>query len=231
MDTIARNIVQVKERIAAAAVRSGRNPDDITLIAVTKTVPPERIKVALECGISHIGENRVQEAREKFGALADADVSWHMIGHLQRNKAKYVVRMFDMIHSIDSLELAEAVQEQCEKVNRRMAVLLEVNTSGESSKFGCAPEEALPLANEIYKLSRLDLKGFMTIGKFTENQAEVRACFQKLREIWARARTAFPRGAQLTELSMGMSGDFEMAIEEGATMVRIGSAIFGPRIK
>jgi len=230
METIAGNINLVREKIAAAAVRSGRRPEDITLIAVTKTVPPERIKVALEHGIRHIGENRVQEAREKIAALAGARVSWHMIGHLQKNKVKYAVRMFDMIHSIHSLELAQVVQEQCKKINRRMSVLLEVNTSGESSKFGCAPSEALPLMNEIYKLPNLEMKGFMTIGKFTENRAEIRACFQKLRKIFEEARSAGGKMGTLTELSMGMSGDFEIAIEEGATMVRIGSAIFGPRM-
>ena len=228
MGTIADNLQRVQQRIAAAAERSGRAAADITLVAVSKTISVERIQEAISAGVKHLGENRVQEAREKIPQI-DAPVTWHMIGHLQRNKAKYAVRLFDMIQSIDNQELAQEVDKRAAQVNRVMPVLIEVNTSGEASKFGVAPEQALELARQVDSLPNLQLRGFMTIAVFSEIEQAVRDCFKRLREIYETARDQSWERANISVLSMGMSHDFEWAIEEGATMVRIGTAIFGPR--
>ncbi len=228
MGTIADNLQRVQQRIAEAAERSGRAAADITLVAVSKTISVERIQEAISAGVKHLGENRVQEAREKIPQI-DAPVTWHMIGHLQRNKAKYAVRLFDMIQSIDNQELAQEVDKRADQVNRVMPVLIEVNTSGEASKFGVAPEQALELARQVDSLPNLQLRGFMTIAVFSEIEQAVRDCFKRLREIYETARTQSWERANISVLSMGMSHDFEWAIEEGATMVRIGTAIFGPR--
>ena len=228
MGTIADNLQRVQQRIAAAAERSGRTAADITLVAVSKTISVERIQEAISAGVKHLGENRVQEAREKIPQI-DAPVTWHMIGHLQRNKAKYAVRLFDMIQSIDNPELAQEVDKRAAQVNRVMPVLIEVNTSGEASKFGVAPEQALELARQVDSLPNLQLQGFMTIAVFSEIEQAVRDCFKRLREIYETARIQSWERANISVLSMGMSHDFEWAIEEGATMVRIGTAIFGPR--
>ncbi len=228
MGSIADNLRQVQQRIAAAAERSGRNSEDITLVAVTKTVPVERIREAIEAGVTHLGENRVQEARDKIPQITET-VTWHMIGHLQKNKAKYAVRLFDMIQSIDDWELAQEVDKRAAQVDRVMPVLIEVNTSGESSKFGVEPHHALALARQVDMLPHVQLKGFMTIAVFSEDETAVRRCFRTLREIFEMARQQSWTHADIAVLSMGMSHDFEIAIEEGATMVRIGTAIFGPR--
>ncbi len=228
MGTIADNLQRVQQRIAAAAERSGRAAADITLVAVSKTISVERIQEAISAGVKHLGENRVQEAREKIPQI-DAPVTWHMIGHLQRNKAKYAVRLFDMIQSIDNQELAQEVDKRAAQVNRVVPVLIEVNTSGEVSKFGVAPEQALELARQVDSLPNLQLRGFMTIAVFSEIEQAVRDCFKRLREIYETARDQSWERANISVLSMGMSHDFEWAIEEGATMVRIGTAIFGPR--
>lgn len=228
MGTIADNLQRVQQRIAAAAERSGRAATDITLVAVSKTISVERIQEAISAGVKHLGENRVQEAREKIPQIG-APVTWHMIGHLQRNKAKYAVRLFDMIQSIDNQELAQEVDKRAAQVNRIMPVLIEVNTSGEASKFGVAPEQALELARQVDSLPNLQLQGFMTIAVFSEIEQAVRDCFKRLREIYETARIQSWERANISVLSMGMSHDFEWAIEEGATMVRIGTAIFGPR--
>ncbi|NOX38122.1 MAG: YggS family pyridoxal phosphate-dependent enzyme [Calditrichaeota bacterium] len=222
------NIQRIRERIADAARRSGRRPEAIRLVAVTKTVPVERIKQAIALGITEIGENRVQEARDKFDAIG-RQVTWHMVGHLQRNKARYAVRIFDMIQSIDTLALAREVDRRAQKEDRVMPVLIEVNTSREATKFGCAPEEALKLARQVDELPHLQLQGFMTVAVFSEDMNRVRDCFKRLRDIYESARQMDWQRARIEILSMGMTHDFEVAIEEGATMVRIGTAIFGPR--
>ncbi len=222
------NIQRVRERIAEAAARSGRHPEAIRLVAVTKTVSVERIQQAIALGISEIGENRVQEARAKFEAIGK-QVSWHMVGHLQRNKAKYAVQIFDMIQSIDSLTLAQEVDRRAQKVDRVLPVLIEVNTSREATKFGCALEDALELARRLDALPHLQLRGFMTIAVLSQNWDRVRDCFKRLRDIYESARQLDWQRARIDILSMGMTHDFEVAIEEGATMVRIGTAIFGPR--
>ena len=228
MGSIADNLKQIQERMAAAAARSGRSVNEIQLVAVTKTVSVDRIKEAIAAGVKHLGENRVQEAREKIPQI-NAPVHWHMIGHLQRNKVKYAVELFEMIQSVDNLQLAKEIDKRANRLQRVMPVLIEVNTSREATKFGVAPEEALAFAQQVDTLPNLQLRGFMTIAVFSDNMERVRECFKQLREIFENARVKSWERAKIDVLSMGMSHDFEVAIEEGATMVRIGSAIFGPR--
>ncbi len=230
MVDLAKNIQQVRERIDAAARRRGITGEDITLVGVTKTVPATIINQAIQAGLGHIGENRIQEAREKL-AEVQSPVVKHMIGNLQRNKVKYAVKLFDMIQSVNSIILAEEINAKCSKDGVIMPVLIEVNTSGEPSKVGCQPGEALTLLQAIDRLPSLSVKGFMTIAIFDPDPDKVRPCFRQLKEIFDRAREIPLHRADLSVLSMGMSHDFETAIEEGATMVRIGTAIFGERDK
>lgn len=217
---IAENLAAVSHRIHRAAERAGRSPEEVTLIAVAKTFPVETVREALRAGVRHVGENRVQEAVPKAAALAGDPLRpvWHMVGHLQTNKAKTAVQTFDIIHSVDSLRLARAISRHAD---RPVPVLLEVNVAGEATKFGVAPEEAGRLAREIERLPGLELRGLMTVAPPAADPEEVRPVFRRLREL----RDALG----LRELSMGMTDDFEVAIEEGATMVRIGRAIFGER--
>ena len=222
------NIQLVQERIAAAAARCGKSPDDITLVAVSKTVAVEKINQAIELGIRHIGESRIQEARQKLPEIT-APVTRHLIGHLQRNKVKYAVKLFDMIQSVDNLALAEELNARCAKLDMRMPILIEVNTSGEASKFGCQPEEALTLLKAIDRLPQLDTRGFMTIAVYSEDTARVRGCFKHLKRIFDEAQSLTLVNAHIDLLSLGMSSDYEVAIEEGANLVRVGSAIFGER--
>lgn len=222
------NIQLVQKRIAAAAARCGKSPDDITLVAVSKTVAVEKINQAIELGIRHIGESRIQEARQKLPEIT-APVTRHLIGHLQRNKVKYAVKLFDMIQSVDNLALAEELNARCAKLDLRMPILIEVNTSGEASKFGCQPEEALTLLKAIDRLPQLDTRGFMTIAVYSEDTARVRGCFKHLKRIFDEAQSLTLVNAHIDLLSMGMSSDYEVAIEEGANLVRVGSAIFGER--
>lgn len=219
------NIENVKRRIAIAAQKRGMALEDIALVAVSKTVPAEKINQAIRLGIKIIGENKVQEAQDKFPRIADA-VEKHMVGHLQRNKVKHAVRLFDMIQSVDSLRLAEEINHRAEN---RMPVLIEVNTSGEASKYGCAPNKALELLRETSRLPQLQVRGFMTIGLFSDDPEKVRPCFKMLKEIFDEAQKLDLPNSDISILSMGMTADFELAIEEGANMVRIGTAIFGPR--
>jgi len=228
MMDIAENIERVRKRIEQAARRVDRNPADITLVAVTKTVPVDLIREAIRAGVNHLGENRVQEAREKIPKIPEA-VTWHMVGHLQKNKVKYAVELFHMIQSVDEFELAEIISRRAEKVNKRMPVLIEVNTSGEATKFGCQPNEAISLLKKIAELPNIEVRGFMTIGLFSEDMEMVRPCFRQLKQIYDEARALALPNTRISILSMGMSSDFEVAIEEGSTMVRIGTAIFGPR--
>lgn len=218
----------MQARIAAAAAKCGKSPEDITLVAVSKTVAVEKINQAIELGIRHIGESRIQEARQKLPEIT-APVTRHLIGHLQRNKVKYAVKLFDMIQSVDNLALAEELNARCAKLDIRMPILIEVNTSGEASKFGCRPEEALTLLKAIDRLPQLDTRGFMTIAVYSEDSARVRGCFKLLKHIYDQAQSLTLVNGQITLLSMGMSSDYELAIEEGANIVRVGSAIFGER--
>lgn len=225
MSDIVENIRKINARIETSAKKTGRALQDITLVAVSKTVPAERINEAVSAGIDHIGENRVQEAREKF-PLITKPVTKHMIGHLQKNKVKYAVKLFDMIQSVDTLELAMEINKRTEKP---IPVLIEVNTSGEESKYGCMPGEALTLLKAVSKLEQLRVKGFMTIALFSDEIEKVRPCFRLLKNIFDNAQVQHIPNSDISILSMGMSADFETAIEEGANMVRIGTAIFGPR--
>jgi len=220
----------VLKRITRAAMRAGRNPAEVKLIAVTKTVTIPQIKVAIDAGLRTLGENRVQEARVKIeqlsAGLTTSAVSWHLIGHLQKNKAKYAVRLFDMIHSIDSIELAEELNSQAEKIGRVQEVLVEVKLSSERTKHGVSGTGLPQLVTMVQTMEHLSLRGLMTIPPFFGRPEETRPYFRKLRELREEAEAT---GYHLPELSMGMSNDFEVAIEEGATMVRIGTAIFGER--
>jgi len=218
---------EVRARLARAAARSGRVPAEVTLIAVTKTVPPTTVRTAIELGLSDLGENRVQEAEMKIGALGHEGIRWHLIGHLQRNKAGRAVQLFDRVHSVDDRPLAESLARRARESGRTMPVLIEVNVSGEASKFGVARGELLELAEGVAELEGLRLEGLMTVGAPVERAEQARAGFAALREL--RDRAASRIGRPLPHLSMGMSGDFEVAIEEGSTMVRVGTALFGPR--
>ena len=210
-------MLAVRRNIERMVKVSGRRPADITLVCVTKQADAGRIAEALKCGVSDIGENRVQDAAEKYSILGSA-ARWHLIGHLQTNKVKKAVEIFDLIHSIDSFRLAEAVAKEAGKIGKTQDVLLEVNVSGEASKFGIKPGEALYLTRRIRALNNIRLLGFMTIAPLADNPENARPCFKRLREL--------SEEAGLNVLSMGMSQDYQVAIEEGATMVRIGSAIF-----
>ncbi len=225
---LAENIAAVRRRIAEAAERVNRSAEEITLVAVTKTIPVERINRAIELGIRHIGENRIQEAREKLPQVSPG-VTRHFIGHLQRNKVKYAIKLFDMIQSVDSLTLAEDINARCHIMGKQIPVLIEVNTSGEFSKFGCRPEEALTLLKAMDRLPALKVKGFMTVAAFSDDIEVVRQCFKMLKNIYDEAQQLSLENSDISVLSMGMSHDFEVAIEQGANMVRIGTAIFGPR--
>jgi len=222
------NLESVRERIERACSRVNRSPDEITLVAVTKTVEPERIQEAVDAGITLLGENRVQEAEAKMGAVR-GDVTWHMVGHLQRNKAGKAVRMFDMIQSVDSFRLAGELDKRGGEMGHTVDILVEVNTSGEESKYGMPPDGAIDLVGKISELPNLKILGLMTIGAFTDDESIVRKCFRTLRGIAEGVRRAGVPNAEMRYLSMGMTSDFEPAIEEGSNMVRIGTAIFGPR--
>lgn len=213
--------------MAVSAEKTGRRLEDITLVAVSKTVPPARINEAIGAGIRIIGENKVQEAQQKFDKVDE--VNWHMVGHLQTNKVKYALKIFDLIQSVDTYHLAEEINKRAEKDGKKVPVLIEVNTSGEESKYGCNPEEAEDLVFRVSQLPSVEVKGLMTIGLFSEDPALVRPCFIKLREIFENLKTRNISNAKIDTISMGMSADFELAIEEGSNMVRIGTAIFGPR--
>lgn len=228
--TIAANIAVINERIARAAVRAGSDPESIRLMAVSKTVEPERIRMALEAGITLLGENYVQEAREKIPSIGRA-AQWHMIGHLQTNKVKYVVNLFDWVHSVDRPELAQELNKRALQNDRRLNILIEVNVSGEASKSGIAPQQATGLARLISTLPGLSLQGLMTMPPYPDNPEDSRPYFVALRNLRDEIRKAAIPGISMDELSMGMTDDFEIAIEEGATIVRVGRAIFGERIK
>ena len=225
MLTIKENLLRVKERIERAAQKAGRDPKEIKLVAVSKTVEVARIKEAIEAGVSILGENYVQEAQKKIEALG-RPVSWHFIGHLQSNKARYAVRLFDVIHSIDGIPLAEELNRRVEQPDRVIKVMIEVNLSKEATKFGTDEERVLNLAKRIQTLKHLSLEGLMTMPPYFDSPEMSRPYYVALRELKERMTK---EGIPMKELSMGMSNDFEIAIEEGATYVRVGTAIFGAR--
>lgn len=220
----------VHRRIAHAAMRAGREPADVSLIAVSKTVPAEMIIRAVEAGVRDFGENRVQEAERKIPACNESvptsRIIWHLIGHLQRNKARTAVRLFDLIHSVDSLRLAEELNSQAGALGKTQRVLVQVNVSGEETKYGIGPKDLIGMLDRLRKLQHITVAGLMTIPPFFEESERARPFYAKLRALRDEAERS---GHRLPELSMGMSNDFDIAVEEGTTMVRVGTAIFGER--
>lgn len=222
------NISEIRKRIVAAATRAKRDPGDIQLMAVSKTVPPERIREAIEAGVKVFGENYVQEAREKIPDIGPA-AEWHMIGHLQTNKVKYVINLFDWVHSVDRVELARELDKRAGQHLRKLNVLIEVNVSGEESKNGVETSQALELVRQVSVLPNLSVHGLMTMPPYSDDPENSRPYFQALRRLRDEITAAAIPNIRMNELSMGMTDDFEVAIEEGATIIRVGRAIFGAR--
>ena len=221
------NLKALEEKIGAAAARSGRRREDVKLVVVSKTRPEDEIREAAGAGVTCFGENRIQEARAKIPGLNELDLEWHLVGHLQTNKVKYVLPLFSVVQSVDSLRLAEAINERAVRENvNPVECYLQVNTSGEETKSGVTPESVTGLLPELRRLEKLNFTGFMTIGPLTNDEKAIRESFVLLREIRENAAAA---GFDMHELSMGMSDDFEIAIEEGATVIRVGRAVFGDR--
>ncbi|MDM8526039.1 YggS family pyridoxal phosphate-dependent enzyme [Desulfococcaceae bacterium HSG8] len=219
----------IKDRISKAAERCGRDPGSIRLVAVSKTMPADRVREGIEAGITILGENYMQEAREKIAELSAYPVSWHFIGHLQSNKAKYAVKLFDLIHSVDSLKLARELDKQAAKINKKQDILVQVNIGEEASKSGAYTDEVKSIISDISQLENLSVRGLMTIPPFFNSPEKVRPYFSALKDLGDQIREEALPNVKMDELSMGMTGDFEAAIEEGATLVRIGTAIFGKR--
>ena len=225
---LADNLDAIQQRIRAACAREKRDPASVLLLAVTKSQPPEVVNAAADLGLNIFGENKVQEARAKI-PLCPGRLRWQMIGHLQSNKCRDAVELFEIIQSVDSLHLAQEIAKRAEQAGKRMPILLEVNLAGESSKFGYRAEQLLAELERINALPRIEVHGLMTVPPWTPEPEKVRPVFRRLRELKEACERIL--GAPLPHLSMGMSGDFEIAIEEGATIVRIGTALFGPRPK
>ena len=222
------NLNQVEKNIQAACDKAGRKREEVTLIAVSKTKPVDMLSDVYSCGIRDFGENKVQEIVEKREQLP-ADIHWHMIGHLQRNKVKYIVSDVTLIHSVDTYRLAEEINIQAKKVNRIVPILIEVNIAGETTKFGISKEETLQLVEEIAKLENVHIQGLMTIAPYVENPEENREYFRKIKDLSVDIAKENIDNVSMDILSMGMTGDYMVAIEEGATMVRVGTGIFGAR--
>ncbi|MGA2866487.1 MAG: YggS family pyridoxal phosphate-dependent enzyme [Verrucomicrobiota bacterium] len=225
---LSENLNGIQQRIAAACARAGRDPATVTLIAVTKSQPPELVSEAAKLGLTLFGENKVQEAKAKI-PLCPGRLRWHMIGHLQTNKCRDAVELFEMIQSVDSLHLAQEINKRAEQAAKTMPILLEVNAAGEASKFGYRPQQLLAELSQINALPRLEIHGLMTMPPWTPDPEKVRPAFRQVRDLKAQCEQVL--GAPLPHLSMGMTGDFEVALEEGATMLRIGTALFGARPK
>ncbi|HAJ32334.1 MAG TPA: YggS family pyridoxal phosphate-dependent enzyme [Candidatus Atribacteria bacterium] len=226
METIKNNLEIINKKIKKAALKVNRNTEEIKLVAVTKTATIKQIEEAINVGVKIIGENKVQEAKEKYQILT-ADIEWHLVGHLQTNKAKYAVEIFDCIHSVDSIKLAQEIDKRSLQFGKIMDVLVEVNVSGEETKYGIKPGEVEPFLKEISEFPRIRVRGLMTIAPIVEDKEEVRPYFRKLRELSKEIKSKNIENVKMDYLSMGMTEDFEIAIEEGANMVRIGRGIFG----
>ena len=222
------NLKTVEERIQSACKKAGRKREEITLIAVSKTKPPHMLQEAYDLGVRIFGENKVQEIREKYEVLPK-DIDWHMIGHLQRNKVKYIVDKVAMIHSVDSLRLAETIEKEAAKKAVIVPILIEVNVAQEESKFGLKPEEVLPLIEQIADFSHIRIKGLMTIAPYVDNAEENREIFRELKKLSVDIAAKNINNVTMSVLSMGMTGDYMVAVQEGATMVRVGTGIFGAR--
>jgi len=227
--SVAENVERVRERIRRACDRSGRAADDVRLIAVSKTMPAEAVRQAYAAGLREFGENRVQEAAAKRKELEDLDATWHLIGHLQSNKARQACQLFSWIQSVDSLPIAQRIDRFATGLGHRLPVLIEVHLGDEASKFGVEEAELVRLVEQVGALESLELRGLMVLPPFFDDPQDVRPYFRLLRELAARIEARNLPGAQMRELSMGMSHDFEIAIEEGATIVRVGTALFGAR--
>ena len=227
MTLVAEQLEKIQERIRRACANARRRPEEVTLVLVTKFVEPERIREAYDAGCRDFGENRVQELAGKHEKLP-GDIRWHLVGHLQTNKVKLVLRAASLIHSLDRLHLAAALEKEAEKASVTVPLLLQVNTSQEDSKFGLRLADVKPFVERAVGFTRLRLSGLMTIGPLGGSEAQVSGCFRELRTLREQLKTQFP-DHDWPHLSMGMSGDFEWAIEEGATLVRIGRAVFGER--
>ncbi len=230
MNEIINNLNQINQRIENTCKKAGRNPDDVKLLLATKTVSAEYIKIALNAGQTLIAENKVQELKEKFDALKETPHTNHFIGHLQTNKIKDILK-YDVfcIQSLDRLDLAEKLHQRLQTENKTIEVLIQVNTSNEASKFGVDPDNAIELVKQVAQLETLKIKGLMTIGLFSAETEKVRECFRLLKNIQLQIIALNIPNVEMHELSMGMSGDLETAIEEGATIIRVGTAIFGQR--
>lgn len=229
LNEIKSNLAIVQSRISDACKKVGREPDSVRLLPVTKTVSAERLRIAYAAGCHEMGENKIQEAREKSEVLSDLGIKWCIIGHLQTNKAKYLARIADEFQALDSIKVAEALDKRLQIEGRSMDVFVQVNSSGEASKFGLAPDDVQAFVAQLPNYSSLNIKGLMTLAVFSSDRDRVRQCFIKMRELQEMLRQEAPPGLSFDELSMGMSGDYEIAIEEGATVVRVGQAIFGKR--
>ena len=228
-DIITGNIDELRHRVAAAAARAGRDPAGIKIVAVTKTVDPERIRTAFRCGITDFGENRVQELVKKADIM-DIECKWHLIGHLQKNKVKYIIDRVCMIHSLDSIELANEINRRAEKAGRVMDVLVQVNVAGENTKYGIEPGTTLDFVKEVSRMGNIRIKGLMTIAPLVPDPEEARWVFRCLRQLLIDIGKENIDNVSMEYLSMGMSNDFEVAIEEGANIIRPGTVIFGKRI-
>jgi pyridoxal phosphate enzyme (YggS family) len=228
-ETIKNNLKIIKDRMEKACLKAGRTPDEVKLLLATKTVSTEKIQIAIDQGYTLLGENKVLEAKEKFETLGTKQCHWHIIGHLQTNKIKYALKFADVIQSVDRLKLATKLQNRCEYDQREIDIFVQVNTSYENSKFGIPPEKALEFIKQVSAFPRLHIKGLMTIGLLSSKDEKVRDCFKLLKEIQLKAKELQLPSATFDELSMGMSNDLELAIAEGSTMVRVGTAIFGDR--
>lgn len=228
-ETLMQNYAHIQKELENTCRQCGRDPKSVKLMLVSKTVPIERIQHAIDLGHKLFGENKVQELFEKQKQLIEKEVEFHFIGHLQTNKVKRCIEVASMIHSVDRMALAEELDKQLKKINKTMDILIQVNTSNEESKFGVHPEDALELIRSVSQITTLKIKGLMTLAKFSSAEEEVRPCFKTLKTLAEKVKHENIPGVSMEELSMGMSSDYKIAIEEGATIVRIGTAIFGAR--
>lgn len=222
------NLAFVEKEIQAACRRSGRDREEVTLIAVSKTKPVSELREAYDLGVRVFGENKVQELADKYDELPK-DIHWHMIGHLQRNKVKYIIDKVDLIHSVDSIRLAETIEKEAAKRNIQVNILIEVNVAGEESKFGVSPSELPEFVEEVAKFPHIQVQGLMTIAPFVEDSEENRAIFERLRKLSVDIKDKKVDNITMRVLSMGMTNDYSVAVEEGATMIRVGTGIFGAR--
>jgi len=228
--SIKQNLNIIKGNLEKSAGISGRKAEDIKLVAVTKTVGIDRIKEVIESGVKAIGENRVQEMTGKYNELKGLPVEWHLIGHLQTNKVKDIIGIVDLIHSVDRMSVAKEINKRAGNIGRRIDILIQVNVSGEETKFGLSPGDVIPFVNEIKDFKYINVRGLMTIAPFKDNPEEVRPVFSKLSSISREIEELNLENVKMDYLSMGMTGDYEVAVEEGANLIRIGTGIFGERI-